>query len=153
MERTTTNSLVPFQPFQLGRMKLRHGLTKVARIGRYRSVYGQKRVEGVVGQSRQPKLSVFCFRTSAHPFLAKNRPGAPVFGHCPSFSLQNVACFRWESWEGSKVYILKYDRALDGKGVRVSPLSTGHICTYFYIRIDTSASSSQQSRSHIRTRA
>ena len=24
MERTTTNSLVPFQPFQLGRMKLRH---------------------------------------------------------------------------------------------------------------------------------
>ena len=27
MERTTTNSLVPFQPFQLGRMKLRHGLT------------------------------------------------------------------------------------------------------------------------------
>jgi len=27
MERTTMNSLVPFQPFQLGRMKLRHGLT------------------------------------------------------------------------------------------------------------------------------
>ena len=26
MERTTTNSLVPFQPFQLGRMKLRHTL-------------------------------------------------------------------------------------------------------------------------------
>ena len=27
MEQTTTNSLVPFQPFQLGRMKLRHTLT------------------------------------------------------------------------------------------------------------------------------
>ena len=26
MERTTTNSLVPFQPFQLGRMKLRYAL-------------------------------------------------------------------------------------------------------------------------------
>ena len=28
MERTTTNSLVPFQPFQLGRMKLRHTRTE-----------------------------------------------------------------------------------------------------------------------------
>ena len=27
MERNTTNSLVPFQPFQLGRMKLRHTLS------------------------------------------------------------------------------------------------------------------------------
>ena len=58
-------------------------LTKVARIGRSRSVYGQKRVEGGVGQSREPKLSVCCLRISAHPFLAKNRPGATVFGHCP----------------------------------------------------------------------
>ena len=30
MERTTTNSLVPFQPFQLGRMKLRHTLTPLS---------------------------------------------------------------------------------------------------------------------------
>ena len=58
-------------------------LTKVARSGRSRSVYGQKRVEGGVGQLREPKLSVRCLRTSAHPFLAKNPPGAPVFGHCP----------------------------------------------------------------------
>ena len=35
-------------------------LTKVARIGRSRSLYGQKRVEGGVGQSREPKLSVCC---------------------------------------------------------------------------------------------
>ena len=35
-------------------------LTKVARIGRSRSLYGQKRVEGGVGQSREPKLSVSC---------------------------------------------------------------------------------------------
>ena len=41
----------------------------------------RKRVEGGVGQSREPKLSVCCLRTSAHPFLAKNRPGAPVFGY------------------------------------------------------------------------
>ena len=58
-------------------------LTKVARIGRSRSVYRQKRVEGGVGQSREPKLSVCCLRASDLPFLAKNRPGAPVFGHCP----------------------------------------------------------------------
>ena len=58
-------------------------LTKVARIGRSRSVYGQKRVEGGIGQSREPKLSVCCLHISAHPFMAKNRPGAPVFGHCP----------------------------------------------------------------------
>ena len=58
-------------------------LTKVARIGRSRSVYGQKRVEDGVGQSREPKLSVCCLHTSAHPFLAKNRPGATVFGHDP----------------------------------------------------------------------
>ena len=58
-------------------------LTKVARIGRSRSLYGQKRVEGGVGQSRGPKLSVCCLHNSAHPFLAKKRPGAPVFGHCP----------------------------------------------------------------------
>ena len=42
-------------------------------------------VEGGVGQSREPKLSVCCLHTSAHPFLAKNRSGAPVFGHCPLF--------------------------------------------------------------------
>ena len=54
-------------------------LTKVARIGRSPSLYGQKRVEGGVGQSSEPKLSVCCLHTSAHPFLAKNRPGAPVF--------------------------------------------------------------------------
>ena len=35
-------------------------LTEVARIGRSRSLYGQKRVEGGVGQSREPKLSVSC---------------------------------------------------------------------------------------------
>ena len=58
-------------------------LTKVARIGRSRSLYGQTRVEGGVGQSREPKLSVCCLHNSAHPFLAKKRPGAPVFGHCP----------------------------------------------------------------------
>ena len=58
-------------------------LTKVARIGRSRSLYGQKRVEGGVGQSREPKLIVCCLHNSAHPFLAKKRPGAPVFGHCP----------------------------------------------------------------------
>ena len=58
-------------------------LTKVARIGRSRSVYGHKRVEGSFGQSREPKLSVCCLRISAHPFLAKNRPGAPVLGHGP----------------------------------------------------------------------
>ena len=58
-------------------------LTNVARIGRFRSVYGQKRVEGGVGQSREPKLSVCCIGTSAHPFLAKKRLGAPVFGHRP----------------------------------------------------------------------
>ena len=55
-------------------------LTKVARIGRSRSLYGQKRMEGGVGQSREPKLSVCCLHNSAHPFLAKKRPGAPVFG-------------------------------------------------------------------------
>ena len=60
-------------------------LTKVARIGRSLSLYGQKRVEGSVGQSREPKLSVCCLHTSAHPFLAKNRPGTPVFGYCPNF--------------------------------------------------------------------
>ena len=58
-------------------------LTKVARIGRSPSLYGQKRVEGGVGQSREPKFGVCCLHTSAHPFLAKNRPGAPVFGYCP----------------------------------------------------------------------
>ena len=56
-------------------------LTEVAKIGRSRSVYGQKRVEGGVGQSREPKFSIWCLRTSAHPFLAKNRPGDPVFGY------------------------------------------------------------------------
>ena len=59
-------------------------LIKVARIGRSRSLYGQKRVEGGVGQSREPKLSVCCLHNSAHPFLAKKRPGAPVFGHFPN---------------------------------------------------------------------
>ena len=34
MERTTTNSLVPFQPFQLGRMKLRHTLILSSRASR-----------------------------------------------------------------------------------------------------------------------
>ena len=58
-------------------------LTKVARIGRSRWLYGQKRVEGGVGQSREPKLSVCCLHSSSRPFLAKKRPGAPVFGHCP----------------------------------------------------------------------
>ena len=82
-------------------------LTKVARIGRSRSVYGQKRarsvygqkrVEGGVGRSREPKLSVCCLRTSAHPFLAKNRPGAPVFGHCPSFiCTRYFFCSTWYS--------------------------------------------------------
>ena len=62
-------------------------LTKVARIGRSRSVYSQQRVAGGVGQSREPKLSVCCLHISAHPFLANNRPGAPVFGHCPFFFL------------------------------------------------------------------
>ena len=63
-------------------------LTKVARIGRSPSLYGQKRVmRGGVGQSHEPKLSVCCLYTSAHPFLAKNRPGAPVFGYCPFFFL------------------------------------------------------------------
>ena len=33
-------------------------LTEVAKIGRSRSVYGQKRVEGGVGQSREPKFSI-----------------------------------------------------------------------------------------------
>ena len=72
-------------------------LTKVARIGRSRSVYDQKRVEGGVGQSREPKLSVCCLHTSAHPFLAKNRPGAPVFGHCPIFylSIWPLRSFWW----------------------------------------------------------
>ena len=68
-------------------------LTEVARIGRSRSVYGQKRVEGGVGQSREPKFSVCCLHTSAHPFLARNRPGAPVFGHCPFLYLAVI--HRW----------------------------------------------------------
>ena len=46
-------------------------------------MYSQKRVEGGIGQSREPKLSFCCLHISAHPFMAKNRPGAPVFGHCP----------------------------------------------------------------------
>ena len=46
-------------------------------------MYSEKRVAGGVGQSHEPKLSVCCLHISAHPFLAKNRPGAPVFGHCP----------------------------------------------------------------------
>ena len=61
-------------------------LTKVARIGRSRSLYGQTRVEGGVGQSREPKLSVCCLRISAHPFLAVHRPGLPdsrYFGQLP----------------------------------------------------------------------
>ena len=53
-------------------------------------MYGQKWVEGGVGQSREPKLSVCCLRTSAHPFLAKNRPGAPVFGYGPTKNAQGV---------------------------------------------------------------
>ena len=60
-------------------------LTKVARIGRSRSLYGQTRMEGGVGQSREPKLIVCCLHNSVHPFLAKKRPGAPVFGHCPRY--------------------------------------------------------------------
>ena len=63
-------------------------LTKVARIGRSRYVYGQKRVEGGVGQSREPKLSVCELRNSSHPFLVQNRPGAPVFGHFPKIHLE-----------------------------------------------------------------
>ena len=50
-------------------------------------MYGQKRVEGGVGQSREPKLSVCCIGTSAHPFLAKKRLGAPVFGHRPKIKV------------------------------------------------------------------
>ena len=65
-------------------------LTKVARIGRSRSLYGQTRVEGGVGQSREPKLIVCCLHNSAHPFLAKKRPGAPVFGHCPNKKLAKL---------------------------------------------------------------
>ena len=61
-------------------------LTKEARIGRSRSVYSQKRVAGGVGQSREPKLIVCCLHNSAHPFLAKKRSGAPVFGHCPNLA-------------------------------------------------------------------
>ena len=78
-----SNRLVKSNKMQQNVAKTGWELTKVARIGRSRSVYGQKRVEGGVGQSREPKLSVCCLRTSAHPFLAKNRPGAPVFGYCP----------------------------------------------------------------------
>ena len=78
-----SSRLVKSNKMQQNVAKTEWELTKVARIGRSRSVYGQKRVEGSVGQSREPKLSVCCLRISAHPFLAKNRPGAPVFGHCP----------------------------------------------------------------------
>ena len=78
-----SNRLVKSNKMQQNVAKTRWELTKVARIGRCRSVYGQKRVQGGVGQSREPKLSVCCLRTSAHPFLANNRPGAPVFGYCP----------------------------------------------------------------------
>ena len=80
-----SNRLVKSSKMQQNAAKTGWELTKVARIGRSRSVYGQKRVERGVGRSREPKLSVCCLRTSAHPFLAKNRPGAPVFGHCPFF--------------------------------------------------------------------
>ena len=52
-------------------------LTNIARIGRSRSVYGQRRVEGGVGQSREPKFSVYCLHASAHPFQAKNRRELP----------------------------------------------------------------------------
>ena len=38
----------------------------------------------VVLANHVPKLSVRCLRTFAHTFLAKNRPGARVFGHCPN---------------------------------------------------------------------
>ena len=55
-------------------------------------MYGQKRVEGGVGQSREPKFSVSCLHTSAHPFLAKNRPEAPVFGHCPFWYVRMSFC-------------------------------------------------------------
>ena len=101
------NRLVNSNKMQQNVAKTGWELTKVARIGRSRSVYGQKRarsvygqkrVEGGVGRSREPKLSVCCLRTSAHPFLAKNRPGAPVFGHCPSFiCTRYFFCSTWYS--------------------------------------------------------
>ena len=78
-----SNRLVKSNKIQQNVAKTGWELTKLARIGRSRSVYGQKRVESGVGQLSEPKLSVCCLRTSAHPFLAKDRPGAPVFGHCP----------------------------------------------------------------------
>ena len=74
-------------------------LTKVARIGRSPSLYGQKRVEGGVSQSREPKFGVCCLHTSAHPFLAKNRPGAPVFGYCPYLN-PNIAYISVNSERG-----------------------------------------------------
>ena len=82
-----SNRLVKSNKMQQNVAKTGWELTKVARIGRSRSVYGQKRAEGGVGQSREPKLSVCWLRTSAHPFLAKNRPGAPVFGYCPIINI------------------------------------------------------------------
>ena len=89
-----SNRLVKSNKMQQNVAKTGWELTKVARIGRSRSVYGQKRVEGGVGQSCEPKRSVCCLHNSAHPFLAKKRPGAPVFGHCPIYIL-GVAGICW----------------------------------------------------------
>ena len=90
-----SNRLVKSNKMQQNVAKTGWELTKVARMGTSRSVYGQKWVEGGVGQSREPKLSVRFLRTSAHPFLAKNRPGAPGFGYCPFiFFEKHVTCHR-----------------------------------------------------------
>ena len=88
-----SNRLVKSNKMQQNVAKPGWGLTKVTRIGRSRSVYGQKRVEGGVGQLREPKLSVCCLHVSLHPFLAKNRSGAPVFGYCPKINIQRVILY------------------------------------------------------------
>ena len=59
-----SNRLVKSNKMQQNVAKTGWELTKVARIGKSRSVYGQKRVEDGVGQSREPKLSVCCLHTS-----------------------------------------------------------------------------------------
>ena len=62
-------------------------LTKVARIGRSRSLYGQKRVEGGVGQSREPNLSFAAFIILPTRFWPGNDRELPFLAIAHLFSM------------------------------------------------------------------
>ena len=127
MERTTTNSLVPFQPFQLGRMKLRHGLN---------TTYEQYTSQGAPTYPYFSKPLKYVYFSSTSPLLAHvyTRKTLQRFS-----DLQDCLIWTWKyisQLPGEKGYAYHPERTLDDTFIlfTVSPhwtqiLSTIHSFT------------------------